>query len=256
MKRKLFVTLVSVLVLTLALSACGGGTTAEPEEPMVEPTEEPMVEPTEEPMEEPTEKPPEELVLAYSSGKPAVVLLQDDFDDSSSGWELQNLGGGSTGYKDSSYFIIAHPDWGVWGRINQSFYDFVIELDATPVEAPEDNQFWYGVVCRNQGIKGHDGDGYWFIVGGDGKYAIINSGGGEDEELVELTESDVIRQGKATNHLRVVCDGSTLELSVNGERLATVEDSTFEEGDIALFASAGTSGSAEVHFDNLVVSKP
>ena len=39
-------------------------------------------------------------------------------------------------------------------------------------------------------------------------------------------------------------------------QLASLTLMTFEEGDIALFASADMSGGAEVHFDNLVVSEP
>ena len=92
MKKKLFVTLVLALVLTLALSACGGATTPEPDEPMEEPTEEPMEEPTEEPMEEPTaepteeptEEPPEEpaatlRIWADDTRTPILLGLADDF---------------------------------------------------------------------------------------------------------------------------------------------------------------------------------
>ena len=54
MKSKKLLTLLSfLLILGLALAACGGETAEEPaEEPTEEPTEEPMEEPTEEPMEE------------------------------------------------------------------------------------------------------------------------------------------------------------------------------------------------------------
>ncbi len=74
--------------------------------------------------------------------------------------------------------------------------------------------------------------------------------------MVEWAESDVIRQGTAANHIRAICDGSTLELFVNGQRLATAEDSTFVSGDIALTATTYEEDSTEVHFDDLVVNAP
>ena len=91
MKKKLFVFLTLALVFLLALSACGGGNTAEEpnveeptEEPMEEPTEEPMEEPTEEPMEEPTEEPVAEpaatlRIWADDTRTPILLGLADDF---------------------------------------------------------------------------------------------------------------------------------------------------------------------------------
>jgi hypothetical protein len=53
-----------------------------------------------------------------------------------------------------------------------------------------------------------------------------------------------------------VCDGSTLTLFVNGQRLATAEDGTFTTGDIALTATSYEDGPTEVHFDNLTARTP
>jgi len=53
-----------------------------------------------------------------------------------------------------------------------------------------------------------------------------------------------------------VCDGPTLALFVNGQRLVTVEDSTFTRGDVALTATTYEDEPVEVHFDNLVVYSP
>jgi hypothetical protein len=141
----------------------------------------------------------------------------------------------------------------MWGVAGRSFDDLVLEVDATQVSAPSSNDNDYGVVCREQG----DGNGYYILISGDGYYAIlVKVEGTEFEALVNWTESSVIRQGNATNHIRAVCDGSTLELSVNGQRLATAEDSTFSTGDIALTATTYEDQSTEVHFDSLVVRKP
>lgn len=183
----------------------------------------------------------------------ANVLFQDDFSNSASGWEVGDYDTGSVGYKDGVYAAISgNTNSTMWGVANRSFDNLVIEVDATQVSAGPTNDNDYGVICREQG----DGNGYYLLVSGDGYYAILKGAGGEFEKLVDWTQSDAVRQGNATNHIEAVCNGSTLELSVNGQRLATAEDSTFTQGDIALTTTTYEDVPSEVHFDNLAVSKP
>jgi hypothetical protein len=47
-----------------------------------------------------------------------------------------------------------------------------------------------------------------------------------------------------------------LTLFVNGEQIATAEDSTYAQGDIALTATSYEDEPTEIHFDNIVVHKP
>lgn len=184
---------------------------------------------------------------------PEKPLFQDDFSDPGSGWEVGDYEIGSVGYESSAYFVTSPGDGDtMWGVANVSFSDVIIEVDATQVSAPASNNNDYGVVCREQG----DGSGYYMLISGDGGYAILKGEENDFETLVEWTESDVIRQGNATNHIRAICDGSTLVLFVNGQRLATAEDDTFTGGDIALTATSYEAEPTEIHFDNLVVNKP
>lgn len=184
---------------------------------------------------------------------PPDSLFQDDFSDTGSGWEVGDYDTGDVGYKNDAYFVTSvEMEMVMWGVANQFFDNVVVDVDATQISAdPTDNNA-YGIVCREQG----DGRGYYLRISGDGYYSIAESNGEEFEALVEWTESDVIHQGNAINHIRAICDGSTLALFVNGERLATVEDSTFASGDIALTATTFESEATEVHFDNLIVHKP
>jgi hypothetical protein len=72
--------------------------------------------------------------------------------------------------------------------------------------------------------------------------------------LVDWTASEVINQGNALNRISAVCNGSSLELTVNGQVLAQVSDSSFTEGDVGLTASSfEEGGGTEISFDNLVV---
>ena len=186
---------------------------------------------------------------------PEQVLLQDNFGDSSSGWEIGEYDSGDVGYKDGAYFVTStEMETLMWGVANRSFDNVVIEVDATQVSAGPDSNNAYGVACREQGND--DGHGYYLRVSGDGFYSIARAANGEFTALIDWTESDAINQGNATNHIRAICNGSTLELFVNGQRLGSVEDSTFASGDVALTATTYEDVMTEVHFDNLMVRKP
>ncbi|MFQ6100351.1 MAG: protein kinase [Anaerolineae bacterium] len=199
--------------------------------------------------DEPTEIHFDNLVVR----RPMAILFQDDFSDLGSGWEVGDYTGGSVGYKDGIYFVRGEEDGSMmWGVLNRSFDDLVIEVDATQVSAPDNDNNAYGVKCREQA----DGDGYGLIISGDGYYSIQIVVDGDWNPLVAWTTSDVIHQGNAANHIRAVCDGTHLALSVNGELLAEIEDSTYTGGDIALAATTFEDTPTEVHFDDLVVSAP
>ncbi len=184
---------------------------------------------------------------------PPDAIFQDDFSDKGSGWEVGDYDSGSVGYKSGVYSVASEElEMVMWGVANRSFDNVIIDVDATQISAGPDSDNAYGIVCREQG----NGDGYYLRVSGDGYYSIAKAMGEEFEALVEWAESDAIRQGNASNHIRAICDGSTLTLFVNGQRLATAEDSAFASGDIALTATTYEADSSEVHFDNLVVTKP
>jgi len=181
------------------------------------------------------------------------VLYQDSFEDPDSGWEVGDYDGGSVGYRDGRYSVIAAGefDW-MWGVAYQFFTDLVVEVDATQVLAGPDNDNDYGVGCRIQ----PNGDGYHLIISGDGFYAIYMRQDGLFIPLVPFETSAAVRRGDTTNRITVVCVGPTLTLLVNGQELATAVDDTFVAGDIALSATSYEDAPTEILFDNLVVYAP
>ncbi len=190
---------------------------------------------------------------SFSVPREAPVLYRDHFSDPSSGWEVGDYDAGSLGYRDGVYFVTSIVEGStMWGVANRSFSDLVIEVDATQVSAPANSNNAYGVMCR---VQAND-DGYALRISGDGFYGIHKAVGEDFEALVDWTESEAIRQGNATNHLRAVCDGADLALFVNGELVAQASDMTFVEGDIALTATTFEEQLTEVHFDYLVVFAP
>ncbi|MBN1976260.1 MAG: serine/threonine protein kinase [Anaerolineae bacterium] len=184
---------------------------------------------------------------------PALILLQDGFSDPDSGWEVSEEEGGSMGYREGVYFVRAEDKaFYYWGQAYVSFADVAIEVDATQVLGPANNNNFYGLGCRFQS----SGEGYMFLISGDGYFAVYKKGPTEGVFLVEWTKSDVIRQGNATNHIRAICDGTYLALVVNGELLAEAEDAAYDSGDLALTVSTVEDDPTEVHFDDLLVYVP
>jgi len=194
--------------------------------------------------------------LGASDGEdtPATdVLFQDDFADSSSGWDSYSDSDGATDYVNGVYRIyINDTSTDYWANPGLDFTDTVIEVDATKVGGPDDNDL--GLICRYQDV----GNFYFFIISSDGYYAIGKVVDGSQELLgVDNMEySDTIKQGNTTNHISADCVGSHLVLHVNGQKLGDVTDTAYTSGDVGLMAGTFDEPGTDIHFDNFVVKKP
>lgn len=181
------------------------------------------------------------------------VILEDDFADPSTGWEVGEYDGGRVGYFGDTYQVESYGDGQVmWGVAGGNFNDVVIEVRTFQATAPSNDNNGYGVVCRAQ----ENGDGYYLRISGDGFYSITKAIGDEWIDLVEWTESSAIQQGNANNNLRAICDGTSLTLEVNGQRMATASDREFSSGDIAMTVASYEDAASLVHFDDVRVTQP
>jgi hypothetical protein len=181
------------------------------------------------------------------------VLLEDDFSSSNSGWEVGEFVDGAVGYGNGYYFIRStDPSMTIWGVAGQNYTDVIIDVDATQDSAGPENNNDYGAACRVQ----ENGDGYYLLISGDGYYSIFKGAGDSFIPLVDWEESGDINQDNAKNHIQASCIGSDLVLIINGKELASASDSTFSSGDIAMTATTYEDQPVEVHFDNVVVTRP
>lgn len=101
-----------------------------------------------------------------------------------------------------------------------------------------------------------EGDGYLFLIQGNGQFAIMRSRGRSLTPLVDWQQSDKINQGAARNNLRAVCTGTYLAMYINGEFVADATDDAYREGQVGLAASAANRLGTVVEFDNLSVALP
>jgi hypothetical protein len=192
------------------------------------------------------------LLLISACAPTAPQSFRETFDDARSGWTLvQNnqaeiaIGGGQL------RIIVKQPDSLAWSvTAGKTFGDFTLDVDATPLTGPDDND--YGVIVR----RVDDNNFYRFEISGDGYFNIQKRQKGKWQKLVaDWTESSAIRKGAATNHLRVVCAGRTLTFFVNQVQVAQVSDDTFARGEVGVLAGTLTEPGVQVAFDNFQVSK-
>lgn len=99
----------------------------------------------------------------------------------------------------------------------------------------------------------NNGDGYLFMVQGNGRYAILRSQGHKITPLVNWASSDVIKMGAAQNRIKAVCMGNYLALFVNDTFLADTTDDLYSKGQIGLVGASAGRISMAVTFDNLSV---
>ncbi len=184
---------------------------------------------------------------------PANVLFQDDFSDSSSGWDQVSVAEGITDYENGHYRIFINTeDTDIWANPGLNFTDVVVEVDAQKVGGPDDNNF--GIICRYQDL----GNFYFFIISSDGFYGIGKYDNSEWTMLNadQMYPTEDVNQGNASNHIRADCVGTHLVLYANNVKLAEIEDTSFSSGDVGLLAGTLAEVGVDIQFDNLVVKKP
>ena len=184
---------------------------------------------------------------------PEGVLFKDDFSDTSSGWDRVDVAEGITDYADGVYRILVNSaSTDVWANPGLNFDDTTIEVEATKVGGPDDNDF--GLICRYDDKSNF----YFFIISSDGYYGVGKVINGEQILLgeEELIPSDAIKTGNVTNDIQVDCVDSTLTLFTNGSQLISVDDSSFASGDVGLIAGSFDTPGTDIHFDNFVVRAP
>ena len=128
------------------------------------------------------------------------------------------------------------------------FSDFVLDVETTVEGGPADNA--YGVVLRQQS-SGREF--YRFKISSDGYYGFDLRKSAEWEDIVPWTKSDVINTGKASNQIRVVCQGSTFSYEVNGVKLGECTDNTLASGMVGFIVEALSQGGVEVAFGNFTI---
>ncbi|MBK8029721.1 MAG: hypothetical protein IPK17_09460 [Chloroflexi bacterium] len=113
--------------------------------------------------------------------------------------------------------------------------DVVIEVETTQLSDDRNNA--YGVLCRAS--TSNDGDGYYFLISGDGYFSIRRGATERVDGLIDWTQTNVVNQDRGINRIRAVCIGDYLALQVNGQFIADTHDTRYAEGYAGLHGRRG-----------------
>lgn len=175
------------------------------------------------------------------------LLYEDNFSTSKGGlWAASIDANFSRYYQNGSYEMVVNPI-NSWRSVSvgKDYGDIILEVEATQKTGQNDNV--YGVIVRRVDWNNY----YNFLISGDGYYKVAKLQN-NSWSVAGWNKSSAIKTGKATNVIRVVCNGDEFSFYVNDVLLQNYTDSSFSSGQIGL--TAGTNyapGSVTIDFDDL-----
>jgi hypothetical protein len=185
-------------------------------------------------------------------------IFQDDFESVSKNWDLEKTDDYPIKYADGALSIRTVPNAGVAklkGRVRGDVLkveDVIVEADATQVSDNTSGETAWGLICRAKDLDNL----YAALLFSHGVATILKQENGKWEKLGSGNASDAFDGDTATNHIRLDCVGNTLTMYINDQEGAEAEDSSFASGKFGLYVQNNTDSTAEVSFDNLLVSRP
>ena len=201
----------------------------------------------------PTDIPlPTETVVPVSLGS---VLLEDDF--SSSQWGTLSNTDSSVEYADEALqMIVFTKNWFVWSTPDDQDYQDV-HLEVTVKVNDTDPNTAFGLMCNQQASS--DDSFYYFAITPAGQYVIAKATVDQDDLFLtnnnDWGTSSLIARNASSYRFGADCGNSTLTLYVDGQQIASVSDSSYTKGGVAVFAwSAEEATSTDVSFDDFLMT--
>ena len=184
----------------------------------------------------------------------STTLYKDNFSDSNSGWCEDSTSSSSLAYAGGEYvFKVQDTNWFVWCNPGQNFGDIHVEVTAKNVGQTSDTIF--GVICNDQKASEQTNEDLYYLgFSPDGHYTITLTKGGTDTVLTKGVSS-AIASSAISYTVGADCGGGQLALYADGKKIASATDSSYTTGDVGLFAWTGENAPAEIHFDDIVVTK-
>jgi hypothetical protein len=184
-----------------------------------------------------------------------MVLFQaDDFSSVDSCFPVNSTPGVRRFAQDGQYHIVVNQkNFYGWSRCDRSLHNFILEVDATPIEGPSSKPFAYGVLLR---MSTDSGGFYAFLISVDGYYSFSGIYPKDYFPLLTWTSIREIKQGNRTNHLKVVAMGDQFDLYVNDVLVGRVREGSINSGPFGFVVETLDGTGAEVAYDNLVITEP
>lgn len=183
------------------------------------------------------------------------VLLSDDF--SSTGWGTGTDADSSIEYaNDALQMIVYTPQWFVWSTPNAEEYRNV-HIEVTALNNETDSTTAIGIMCNKQPSTN---DFYYVAITPAGEYAIAKAVDGESDVFLTNEDqwafSEAIPQNASSYHLAADCGNGTITLYVDGQQIASVSDTSYASGGVALLTWSGEEATTtDVSFDDFLMTE-
>ncbi len=182
-------------------------------------------------------------------------LLKDDF--SSNRWGTGTDSDSAIEYSnDSLQMIVFSENYFVWSTPNDEDYQNV-HLEVTAINNETHPNTAFGLICDQQVAVGTF---YYFAMSPARQYAIAKTIVAQADQFLTNNDawafSDLIVEEASSYRIGADCGNGRLTMYVDGQQIASVSDSTFTEGGVALFTWSDEDGSmADVSFDDFLMTE-
>lgn len=152
--------------------------------------------------------------------------------------------------------VVFTQDYFVWSTPNGVDYENV-HIEVTVINNGTDPTTAFGFICNQQVVENSF---YYFAVTPGGEYAIVRAQTGLTDVFLtnndQWATSDLIPQNAASYRIGADCGTGTLALYVDGQQVASVNDTVYGIGGVGLFTwSAEDPATTNVTFDDFVMTK-
>jgi hypothetical protein len=184
------------------------------------------------------------------------VLLIDDF--SSAQWGTGTDANRSVEYaSEALQMIVFSKNYFVWSPRDDEDYQNV-HMEVTVINNDTDPTTAFGLICNRQVRE--DSSFYYFAMTPAGEYAIAKAQVGQTDVFLtnndEWASSDLISKDAPSYRVGADCGHGNLTLYVDGQQIASVSDSSYTSGGIAVFTWSGEEvASANVSFDDFAMTE-
>ena len=182
-------------------------------------------------------------------GNSGDVLLSDNFsDERDSTFVAAEDAYSSYLFERGEYRIsVVDPQTMVWSLADGKFRSVAINVDTTFSEA--EPAFAAGVVFNYQ-----DPDNFYlFSLSSEGFYSLDVLEDNNWTTLIDWTETDALAPYGSPNRVSLEVGDGQIRIVLNGERLDTMRDATFESGNVGLAVSSFDDGNVTARFDNFAI---
>ena len=186
------------------------------------------------------------------------VLLDDDFSARRTQWGTGTDTDDAVEYVNEALnFQVFTKNFIVWSYPNEKDYENV-HMEVTVINNGTDPTTAFGFFCDKNSVISDSR--YYFAITPAGEYAIAKSALAVDDVFLtnndQWAKSDLIAKNAASYHMGADCGNGKLTLYVDGQQVASVEDTTYTSGGIALFAWSGKDATnTNVSFDDFKMTK-